>query len=169
MGDYKGPRQKILKLHRGLKKAESSVLIHRRTGKVGLARFLCKRRVPGYSSPRCRCRGGDGTPAHLLLECRLQAQRGGAMLEGLPRRSFQDLVSTPGLAAASTTIWVIQSGEFPQFDLVSTLLYGAEADEARVQQPHSREGGGEGRSGLRVRDCPGLKTSECNVQRECPA
>ena len=40
----------ILKLHKGLQKAESSMLIQLRTGRTGLRHFLNKVRVPGYES-----------------------------------------------------------------------------------------------------------------------
>ena len=47
------PDKNILKLHANLRKAESSVLIQLRTGKVGLAKFPHKRQVPGYDLPIC--------------------------------------------------------------------------------------------------------------------
>ena len=44
------PNKAVLKLHSGLKKAESSVLVQARTGRIGLARFLYSRKVPGIQS-----------------------------------------------------------------------------------------------------------------------
>jgi hypothetical protein len=41
------PNEAVLKLHSGLRKAESSVLVQARTGRIGLAKFLYNRKVPG--------------------------------------------------------------------------------------------------------------------------
>jgi hypothetical protein len=49
------PEKAVLKLHSGLRKAESSALIQLRTGRVGLAHFLHKARVPSYETGMCRC------------------------------------------------------------------------------------------------------------------
>ena len=39
------PNRAVLKLHSGLRKAESSVLVQARTGRIGLAKFLYSRKV----------------------------------------------------------------------------------------------------------------------------
>ena len=62
------PTKQVLKLHEGLRKAESSLLIQVRTGKIGLNKFLYSRQVPGYSA-QCQCRGGEETPRHIALFC----------------------------------------------------------------------------------------------------
>ena len=51
----KPPDKHVLKLHKGLHKAESSILVQARTGKIGLRDFLFKRRVLGFDSLRCDC------------------------------------------------------------------------------------------------------------------
>ena len=56
------PDLAILKLYKGLQKAESSILIQLRTGKTGLRHFLNKVRVPGYESGQCKCDMGLETP-----------------------------------------------------------------------------------------------------------
>ena len=66
------PSASRLKLHKQLKKAESSVVVQARTGRIGLAHFLNKARVPGYETPACRCGLGDETAEHLLLHCQLE-------------------------------------------------------------------------------------------------
>ena len=58
-----------------LKKAESSVLVQARTGRIGLAHFLNKAQVLGYETPACRCGLGDVTAEHLLLHCSLETER----------------------------------------------------------------------------------------------
>jgi hypothetical protein len=98
---------------------ESSVLVQARTGRIGLAHFLNKARVPGYETPACRCGLGDETAEHLLLHCQLETER------RQWRRStrLRDLVSEPR-NTATTARWIIQSGRIGQFQLASKLLYG---------------------------------------------
>ena len=64
-----------MKLHRNLKKAESSVLVQLRTGRIGLAKFLYTAKVPSYDTGQCKCRQGDETPRHLLLFCKEEEDR----------------------------------------------------------------------------------------------
>ena len=64
-----------LKLHEHLKKAESSVLVQARTGRIGLAHFLAKVQVPGFETPSCRCELGDETAEHVLLHCEIEIER----------------------------------------------------------------------------------------------
>ena len=66
---------KRLKLHDQLRKAESSALVQARTGRIGLASFLCKARVPGFESPSCRYEQGEETAEYLLLYCPLKRER----------------------------------------------------------------------------------------------
>jgi hypothetical protein len=63
------PNKAVLKLHSGLQKAESSVLVQARTGRIGLAKFLYNRKVPGILSAQCRCEAGEETPRHMALYC----------------------------------------------------------------------------------------------------
>jgi hypothetical protein len=56
-------------VHSELRKAESSVLIQLRTGRIGLAYFLHKAKVLGFDTGQCRCGQGAETPRHLLLHC----------------------------------------------------------------------------------------------------
>ena len=96
------PSASRLKLHKQLKKAESSVLVQARTGRIGLAHFLNKARVPGYETPACRCGLGDETAEHLLLYCQMETER------RLWRRGtrLRDLVSEPK-STATTARWII--------------------------------------------------------------
>jgi hypothetical protein len=116
------PSEAILKLHKKLRKAESSALIQLRTGRVGLASFLCKRRVPGYATPRCRCGEGNGTPEHFLLECELYDYARSEWLGFGRRPRFLDLVGDSRWVG-ETTRWVLKSGELRQFQLAARLLY----------------------------------------------
>jgi ribonuclease HI len=64
------PSHKVLRLHHGLKKWQSALLIQMRTEKIGLRDFLWKRRVPGVDGPGCDCGEGRQTVDHILLRCR---------------------------------------------------------------------------------------------------
>lgn len=68
------PRRGIVKLHLGLIKELSALVIQMRTGKIGVREFLFQRKVPGIRDGRCICRQGTQTVKHVLLECRLYNQ-----------------------------------------------------------------------------------------------
>ncbi len=69
------PRRGLIKLHRGLSKELSSLVVQMRTGKIGLREFLFGRKVPGIEDGRCECRQGNQTVKHIFLECRLFARQ----------------------------------------------------------------------------------------------
>jgi hypothetical protein len=66
---------RVLKLHSRLRKAEIVVLVQVRTGRIGLARFLYSREVPGVLSAQCRCGAREETPWHMTLYCIEEAER----------------------------------------------------------------------------------------------
>src|SRR4029077_4460543 len=72
------PTKDRLKLHKGLRKAESSLLVQMRTGKIGLRAFLFERQVPDIASPICVCGDGRETATHVAAYC---LQEGGARRE----------------------------------------------------------------------------------------
>ena len=57
------------KLHAGLSKEFSALLIQLRTGVIGFNDFLFRRRVPTIFSPRCACDSAAMTVHHILLDC----------------------------------------------------------------------------------------------------
>jgi hypothetical protein len=65
----------VLKLHFRLRKAESSVLVQARTGRIGLAKFLYNCKVLGVLTAQCRCRAGEETPQHIALFCTDETER----------------------------------------------------------------------------------------------
>jgi hypothetical protein len=69
------PTAQILKLHDGLQKAESSMLVQVRTGSIGLRKHLYRRRVPGFTTAQCPCGGGEETLRHIALFCEQEANR----------------------------------------------------------------------------------------------
>ena len=67
----KAPNKAVLKIHNGVEKWVSALLIQMRTQKIGLNDFLYNFRVPGFDSPRCSCGYGYHTVKHVLMECPL--------------------------------------------------------------------------------------------------
>jgi hypothetical protein len=68
------PGRQVLELHAGLKKAESSMLVQARTSRVGLAKFLYGRKVPGIQTAQCRCEAEE-TVRHIALYCTSETER----------------------------------------------------------------------------------------------
>jgi hypothetical protein len=60
---------KILKLHKNLTKAKSSLLVQIRTGVVGLKEFLFRIGTRGVATPYCACGTGNETVEHLGIWC----------------------------------------------------------------------------------------------------
>jgi hypothetical protein len=117
------PDPKVLKLHSGLHKAESSALVQFRTGCTGLAYFLHKARVPGVESGLCSCGNGFETPRHMLIHCeKEQAQREELRRIGEGGLDFKKLLDTPE-GAGVTSRWIVRSGRLSQFSLARSLLY----------------------------------------------
>lgn len=114
-----GPDKDRLKLHAGLRKAESAILIQARTGRIGLAHFLNLVHVPGFGSPECQCERGDETAEHITNHCPLEKERR-TWSRGT---TFKDLVSMPSMAK-QVARWLIQCRRIEQFRLAAELLYG---------------------------------------------
>jgi hypothetical protein len=130
-GTDPGGRQKVsedtllnkgaLKLHSGLRKAESSVLVQARTDRSGLARFLYTHKVPGIESTQCRCGAGEEAPRHMALYCAEETERR-QHLRTNGRVNYQQLKRTNGEAKRFSE-WMICSGRLNQFSLAKPLLY----------------------------------------------
>lgn len=118
--DY--PSKRVLKLHQGLAKAESTALTQIRTGRSGLAFFLSKRKVPGYESPNCLC-GQPETPKHVLISCPQEELRRATLTDENGRRlSWLELVTDPKRTRA-TAKWFIQTKRLLQFKIADDILY----------------------------------------------
>ncbi|PQE18260.1 reverse transcriptase protein [Rutstroemia sp. NJR-2017a BBW] len=90
-----------------------------RSGRTGLAHFLCKAKVPSYETGLCGCNQSQETPRHVLLYCPREANRRAELGQG---PTFVRLLDTPeGDAVASK--WMIQSGRLRQFQVANSLSY----------------------------------------------
>ena len=115
------PYRSALRLHAGLSKAQSSILTQVRTGKIGLAAFLCKRRVPGVPTPACSCGAQWETARHVVMDCpQLQHARCN-LFATASTTDYQVLISRPRPAAALTS-WILRHGILPQFSWAQEQL-----------------------------------------------
>ncbi|KAK4069807.1 hypothetical protein Purlil1_13645 [Purpureocillium lilacinum] len=94
------PTKKVLRLHDGLSKRQSALLVQLRTEKIGLDDFLFNRRVPDATKANCLCREGRQTVSHVLLRCRKYRQLRHQELGHLPgRHDLRDIMSERKAAA----------------------------------------------------------------------
>jgi reverse transcriptase-like protein len=114
------PDKRVLLLHEGLHKAESSVLTQVRTGKIGLADFLHRIGVPEATSPACACGYERETARHTTVFCpRYRATRNQLLVDG--RLDFKRLL-TEKEGVSKLTRWWIRSGRLNQFQLANELI-----------------------------------------------
>ena len=109
------------RLHRQLRKAESSVAIQMRTEKIGLAEFLYKRHVPGVETASCTCGWRSQNVKHVLLHCSKHDGREVMFREAGSNDLRIILTTEKGLRAA--TRWMIRCGLLGQFSLAREQLY----------------------------------------------
>src|SRR3989440_8933199 len=113
------PTRKVLRLHKGLSKARSSIAVQLRSGKTGLAAFLHQRKEPGFSSPDCSCGGGRETPKHVMIHC-IKHSEARRRLEVDGRVDLKKMMSSPeGLQRI--TAWWLKQDLLPQFQLAREL------------------------------------------------
>ena len=113
--------RKRLKIHAGLAKAESALAVQVRTGKIGLADFLHRRKVPGIESPACPCGAPRQTPEHVILECGLHEGRP-ALLTRVNANSYREITGS-AKALRVMTEWLMKTGVLTQFTLAAVQLY----------------------------------------------
>ena len=135
------PTRRVLQLHATLQKAESTMLIHIRTGCIGLKKFLYNCRVPDIDSPMCDCRGGEETAEHVVMLCPKESHRRYLLHDEQGRQqSWSTLTGTP-LQAKRLARWLIESDRIKQFSLAKKLLYGADSqDNSRAEELETGEG-----------------------------
>ena len=106
--------------HKMLRKAESSVAVQMRSGKIGLNLFLNKMRVPGVD-PGCECGWRKQDVKHILLFCPKSQGDRPRLLTEAGTRDFQTmLTTTKGVRAAAR--WMVSSGWLHSFGLADEQL-----------------------------------------------
>jgi hypothetical protein len=118
------PTSKVLGLHTGLCKAESSILTQMRTGNIGLSEFLYTRKVPGFESAACECGTSGENTQHVLWACPNEDEHRIQLRHQLGTR-FGDtryLLGT-NTGARIGTRWMIESGRIAYYSLARRLIY----------------------------------------------
>ena len=92
-----------------------------RTGKIGLAAFLCKRRIPGFPTPACCCGAQWETAKHVVLECPRQQRVRRSLYTATATTDYQVMISRPRPAAALTS-WILRHGVLSQFSWAQEQL-----------------------------------------------
>ena len=69
------PHKNNLKLYKELQKAEASLLLQIRTGRIGLASFLFRAGVPDFPTPLCVCGQAEETAKHITSSCSLYSRQ----------------------------------------------------------------------------------------------
>jgi hypothetical protein len=110
------PTKRVLRLHHGLGRAESSMLVQMRTEKIGLRAFLFAQRVPDVPTPICRCGEGRETVAHVAAHCRWEERPTFAGSQS----AFDATLWDPG-GAARAVRWFARARRFQGYlDLPTT-------------------------------------------------
>jgi hypothetical protein len=120
------PSRKTIQLHAELQKAESSVLTQIRTGRIGLAAFLNKARVPEFPSPMCQCGQASETAKHVIAHCPRFTEVRRDLRD--PRTGLMDIKSLVSEVEGAKRLarWFLRLRILPQFFLAEELLYGRE-------------------------------------------
>ena len=93
LADTSNPSRKHLARHKDLFKAESAILTQARTGRIGLAAFLYKRKVPGFNTATCCCGQSPETVKHVVVHCqRFDAAREELRESSVEQPDFLSLV-----------------------------------------------------------------------------
>lgn len=130
------PTEDVPEIHVGLKKAESSMLTQIRTGRIGLACFLNKARVPEFPSPMCQCGQAEETASHIIAFCpRFSEQRRQLTDQSGDRLHVKALVDSAE-GAKRLVRWFLRLRILAQFYLAEELL----REEERIEREASRPG-----------------------------
>ena len=113
-----GPTRAVHKLHTGVLKAYSSLIVQLRIGKIGFNAFLHERRVPDAISPRCDCDLGIMTVYHVLLICPRWRELRQRFLAWLKTSDLRQLLNTTkGLKAVVQ--FTLATDLLPQFQRIA--------------------------------------------------
>ena len=107
-------KKAVLRLHTGLPNAHTSILTQIRTGKIGLAAFLHKCRVPGFPSLACPCGWQWETAKHVILDCPRFSRERQVFRHSTSTTDFKQLTSDHQPAAA-LAVWFLHLDLLPQF------------------------------------------------------
>ena len=89
------PHKNNLKLYKKLQKAEASLLLQIRTGRIGLASFLFRAGAPDFPTPLCVCGQAEETAKHITSSCSLYSRQ--RQQVSFNPQDFTTIISNPEL------------------------------------------------------------------------
>ena len=114
------PHHNNLKVYKELQKAEASLLLQTRTGRIGLASFLFRAGVPDFPTPLCVCGLAEETVKHITSSRSLySSQRQQASFNS---QDFTSIISNPELLQ-KFLYWFMSLKRLNQFNLAFKLHY----------------------------------------------
>ena len=89
------PHKNNLKLYKELQKAEASLLLQIRTGRIGLASFLFRAGAPDFPTPLCVCGQAEEIAKHITSSCSLYSRQ--RQQVSFNPQDFTTIISNPEL------------------------------------------------------------------------
>ena len=114
------PHKNNLKLYKELQKAEASLLLQIRTGRIGLASFLFRAGVPDFPTPLCVCGQAEETAKHITSSCSLYSRQRQQVF--FNPQDFTTIISNPELLQ-KFLYWFMSLKRLNQFNLAFKLHY----------------------------------------------
>jgi ribonuclease HI len=128
----KAPVPQVLRHWKWLRKASSSVLIQRHTGRIGLNENLTCINIS--QDARCGCGLGNQDPQHIVMECPFLLELRADMWRNLWSRrvpgslSFNQLIQEPK-ATLSVAGFMLKTGLLSQFQVVDPVATGSTQEQ----------------------------------------
>ena len=114
------PHKNNLKLYKELQKAEASLLLQIRTGRIGLASFLFRAGAPDFPTPLCVCGQAEETAKHITSSCSLYSRQ--RQQVSFNPQDFTTIISNPELLQ-KFLYWFMSLKRLNQFNLAFKLHY----------------------------------------------
>ena len=114
------PHKNNLKLYKELQKAEASLLLQIRTGRIGLASFLFRAGVPDFPTPLCVCGQAEETAKHITSSCSLYSRQRQQVF--FNPQDFTTIISNSELLQ-KFLYWFMSLKRLNQFNLAFKLHY----------------------------------------------
>jgi exonuclease III len=103
--DEGSQKNNMILVHRGLSKAESTIITQIRTGRIGLRGYLHTRKVPGFETGACQC-GQEYQDARHMLQCSLVTEGREAMTRQTGTEDLTALTTKPRNAKLLARWWI---------------------------------------------------------------
>ncbi|KAI0995165.1 hypothetical protein K3495_g13018 [Podosphaera aphanis] len=107
-------------IHKGLKRAQSSIAMQIRSEHIGLKSYLHRRKVPGVDSPNCPCGYLSRNVKHAIMACPQWAKGRAEVWRKSKSRSFVEMMNNPE-DLGRITQWILDQSWLEQFRLVGEV------------------------------------------------